>query len=200
MLAAQLRKYQNMQGVILAVPRGGVPVAYEVARELKVPLELILVKKLGHPSNDEYAIGAVGLKDCFVVPHAGVTDLYLSRKIESARNKLLEMKNKFMGGREPEALEGKTVIVIDDGIATGHTLLATVRILKKSNPARIILAVPVASRSAIQLFQTEVDELVALSIPDTFRGVSKYYNDFRPVEDEDIIYLLNKLNEMETTG
>lgn len=122
LLASRLKKYQNMPGVILAVPRGGVPVAYEVAKELNVPLELILVKKLGHPSNPEYAIGAVGLKDSFVVPHAEVTDLYITSQIQKVRSKLLEMKKKFMGDREPEELEGKTVIVIDDGIATGKPL------------------------------------------------------------------------------
>lgn len=102
LLASRLKKYQNMPGVILAVPRGGVPVAYEVAKELNIPLELILVKKLGHPSNPEYAIGAVGLKDSFVVPHAEVTDFYIASQIPKVRSKLLEMKKKFMddGGRK----------------------------------------------------------------------------------------------------
>ncbi|MGZ5191268.1 MAG: phosphoribosyltransferase, partial [Flavisolibacter sp.] len=159
MLASRLKKYQNMPGVILAVPRGGVPVAYEVAKELNIPLELILVKKLGHPSNPEYAIGAVGLKDNFVVKHADVSDFFIASQIQKIRTKLLEMKKNFMGDREPEELEGKTVIVIDDGIATGNTLIATIKILKKSKPAKIVVAVPVASKSAVLLLNAEVDEL-----------------------------------------
>lgn len=200
LLASRLKKYQNMPGVILAVPRGGVPVAYEVAKELNVPLELILVKKLGHPSNPEYAIGAVGLKDSFVVPHAEVTDLYITSQIQKVRSKLLEMKKKFMGDREPEELEGKTVIVIDDGIATGNTLLATIRILRKSRPAKIVVAVPVASKSAVQLLGAEVDELVTVLVPETFYGVGGFYNDFKQVEDQEVIYFLNKLHEIKKAG
>lgn len=200
LLASRLKKYQNMPGVILAVPRGGVPVAYEVAKELNVPLELILVKKLGHPSNPEYAIGAVGLKDSFVVPHAEVTDLYITSQIQKVRSKLLEMKKKFMGDREPEELEGKTVIVIDDGIATGNTLLATIRILRKSRPAKIVVAVPVASKPAVQLLGAEVDELVTVLVPETFYGVGGFYNDFKQVEDQEVIYFLNKLHEIKKAG
>lgn len=195
LLASKLRKYQNTPGVILAVPRGGVPVAYEVAKTLNIPMELILVKKLGHPSNPEYAIGAVGLKESYVVPHAGVSDFYITNQIQKVRNKLLEMKMKFMGDQEPEDLECKTVIVIDDGIATGNTLLATINILKKSKPSKIIVAVPVASKSAVQLLSNEVDELLTLLIPETFYGVGGFYDDFSQVDDEEVMYLLNKLDK-----
>ena len=97
LLASKLRKYQNQPGVILAVPRGGVPVAYEVAKELNLPLEVILVKKLGHPSNEEYAIGAVGLNDTYIVPHENITQFYINAQIQKVRSRLLEMKNKFFG-------------------------------------------------------------------------------------------------------
>ena len=196
LLAARLRKYQNMPGVILAVPRGGVPVAYEVARELNIPLEVVLVKKLGHPLNKEYAIGAVGLKDSFVVPHQDVTEYYTENEIQKIRVRLKEMQKKFLGDREPEDLEGKTVIVIDDGIATGNTLLATIRILRKDNPAKIVVAAPVVSESAVEKLRSEADEMVALLIPETFYGVGGFYNDFTQVTDDEVIVYLEKLKEL----
>lgn len=196
LLAARLRKYQNQPGVILAVPRGGVPVAYEVARELNLPLEVILVKKLGHPRNKEYAIGAVGLNYSFIVPHDDVTHFYITSETERVRARLLEMKKKFLGGKEPENLDGKTVIVVDDGIATGNTLLATIEILKKNSPAKIVVAAPVVSKSAAIKISSIVDELITLMIPETFYGVGGFYNDFAQVSDEEVIMYLNKLREL----
>ena len=200
LLASKLRKYQNQVGVILAVPRGGVPVAYEVAKELNLPLEIILVKKLGHPTNEEYAIGAVGLEDSFIVPHENVTQFYINAQIQKVRSRLIEMKRKFMGDKEPENLQGKTVIVIDDGIATGNTLLATIRILKKSKPGKIIVAAPVISRSAAKLLSGEVDELITVLIPETFYGVGAFYEDFTQVSDEEVIEYLDKLRELGRTA
>lgn len=194
LLALRLMKFAGQPGVVLAVPRGGVPVAYEVAKELQMPIELILSKKLGHPMNKEYAIGAVGLTERYIVPHEEVTDAYIEEETKRIRNRLKEMQHKFMGGKEPEDLSGKTVIVIDDGIATGSTLLGTIRILRKSHPAKIIIAVPVASRSAVQKITPEVDELIVIYIPDTFYGVGAFYNDFREVTDAEVLYYLNKLD------
>jgi putative phosphoribosyl transferase len=195
LLAAKLRQYQNMPGILLAVPRGGVPVAFEVAKELHMPLEVMLVKKLGHPSNKEYAIGAVGLEDSFVIPHEGVTDYYIQTQTEKIRARLQEMKEKFMGDDEPTDLHGKTVIVIDDGIATGNTLIATIRILKKSEPLKIIVATPVVSRSAAEKIRAEVDDLVAVLVPQTFYGVGMFYNDFTQVSDEEVLRCLKNLRQ-----
>lgn len=200
LLASKLRKYQNQPGVILAVPRGGVPVAYEVAKELNLPLEVILVKKLGHPSNEEYAIGAVGLNDTYIVPHENITQFYINAQIQKVRSRLLEMKNKFLGEKEPDDLHGKTVIVIDDGIATGNTLFATIRILKKNKPGKIVVAAPVVSKSAAKLLSGEVDELVTVLIPETFYGVGAFYHDFAQVSDEEVIECLDKLRELKKTG
>ena len=196
LLAAKLRKYKNTPGVLLAVPRGGVPIAYEVAKELNMPLEIILVKKLGHPMNKEFAIGAVGLKDAFILPKEDVTQSYIETQIEKIRGRLQEMQRKFMGDRQPEDLKGRTVIVIDDGIATGNTLLATINILKKSEPAKIIVATPVMSKSAAMRLATEVDELIAVLIPETFYGVGLFYSDFTQVSDEEVIECLEKLNQL----
>lgn len=199
-LANKLHKFQNMPGVILAVPRGGVPIAYEVAKELNIPLEIILVKKIGHPLNKEYAIGAVGLKDAFLVPHEDVTEYYVNRETEKVRSRLQEMKHKFMGDKEPEPLLNKTVILIDDGIATGNTLIATIRILKNEKPARIIVAAPVVSKSAAQKVMEEADELISILIPEKFFGVGAFYADFTQVTDEEVIDCLVKLKQFKKAG
>ncbi|HTI10668.1 MAG TPA: phosphoribosyltransferase family protein [Puia sp.] len=192
LLAEKLRKYQGQPGVILAVPRGGVPVAYAVAKELGLPLDLILTKKIGHPSNREYAIGAVSLTDAFVIPHRGVSQFYIEHEIRSIRERLKEMYRKFMGDKEPESLTGKTVIVIDDGVATGNTLLGTISMLRKNNPAKIVIAVPIASDSAVEKLSEAADELVILLIPKEFYGVGAFYENFDQVSDEEVMYYLDK--------
>lgn len=200
LLAAKLKKYKNDPGIVLAVPRGGMPVAYAVARELGLPVEVILTKKIGHPMNKEYAIGAASLTDHFVVPHEGVTEEYIEQELQRIRSRLKEMHTRFMGDKEPEKLEGKTVIVIDDGIATGNTLLGTVNVLRKSNPAKIVIGVPVASETAVQKLEKEVDEVVAVLIPEDFYGVGAFYEDFEQVSDEEVMHYLDKLKELKKTG
>lgn len=196
LLAAKLKKYKNDPGIVLAVPRGGMPVAYAVARELGFPVEVILTKKIGHPMNKEYAIGAASLTDHFVVPHEGVTEEYIEQELQRIRGRLKDMHTRFMGDKEPEKLEGKTVIVIDDGIATGNTLLGTVNVLRKSNPGKIVIGVPVASESAVQKLEKEVDEVVSVLIPEDFYGVGAFYEDFEQVSDEEVLFYLDKLKEL----
>lgn len=196
LLALKLKKYKDEPGIVLAVPRGGVPVAYEVAKELGFPIEVILTKKIGHPMNKEYAIGAASLSGYFILPHENVSEQYIQQEVKSIRSRLKEMYKIFMGDREPENLEGKTVIIIDDGIATGNTLLGTVNLLRKSNPAKIIIGVPVASESAVQKLSKEVDEVVAVLIPEEFYGVGAFYENFEQVSDKEVMFYLNKLREL----
>ena len=191
-LARRLKKYKGNPGIVLAVPRGGVPVAYAVAKELDLPLQLILTKKIGHPFNKEYAIGAASLTDEFIIPDPRASQEYIDDEIERVRKKLREMQRKFMWGKEPENLKGKTVIVIDDGIATGNTLLMTARMLKKKSPAKIIVAVPVASHKAIWTLKKEVDEIIAVIVPSEFYGVGAFYKDFEQVNDDEVIYYFQK--------
>ena len=200
LLAEKLKKFKNDPGVVLAVPRGGVPIAYFVARELGFPIEVILTKKIGHPANKEYAIGAASLNDYFVIPHEYVTNEYIQHELVQIRSKLREMYKKFMGDKEPESLNGRTVIVVDDGIATGNTLLGTIQVLKKSNPGKIIIAVPVASSTAVEKLSKEVDELIAVLVPEEFYGVGAFYEDFRQVSDEEVIFYLDKLRELRKPG
>jgi predicted phosphoribosyltransferase len=186
--------------VVLAVPRGGIPVAYLVAKEFGFPLDVILTKKIGHPSHKEYAIGAASLTDYFVVPHRNVSPEYIDRELTAIRLRLKEMYHKFMGGKEPENMEGKTVIVIDDGAATGNTLLATIKLLRKAGPAKIIIAVPVASKDAAHKLAGEADEVVAVLIPEEFYGVGAFYEDFSEVSDEEVVFYLDKLRKFKKAG
>lgn len=186
MLADRLKKYKGTDAVILAVPRGGVPVAFAVAKELGLPVQLVLAKKIGHPLNKEYAIGAAGLTDYFVVPHDNVTEAYIRQEVAVIRTRLNEMQQQFMGGKEAIGLKGKQLIVIDDGIATGNTLLATVNLLRKMNPSELVIAVPVASASAVEKLSEVADEVVALLVPDEFYGVGAFYEDFSQVTDDEV--------------
>lgn len=200
MLAAKLIQYKNGEGIVLAVPRGGVPVAYQVSRELNLPMEVVLTKKIGHPMNKEYAIGAASLSGYFVIPHEDVSEEYIADEVSKIKNRLKAMYKSFMGDKAPADITGKTVMVIDDGIATGNTLLGTVNVLKKSKPGKIVIAVPVASKSAIDKLYKEVDEVVAVLIPEIFYGVGAFYDDFEQVSDEEVLYYLNKMRELKKTG
>ena len=200
LLAAKLKKYKDEPGIILAVPRGGVPVAYAVATELDFPVEVVLTKKIGHPMNKEYAIGAASLTDYFVEPHENVSDAYIQQELIRIRKRLREMYAKFMGEEKPASLEGKTVIVIDDGIATGNTILSTIQVLRKSNPGKIIIAVPVAAQSAVNKISRIADEVITVITPHIFHGVGAFYKDFSQISDEEVIFYLNRLKEFKKAG
>ena len=200
LLAAKLKKYKDEPGIILAVPRGGVPVAYAVATELDFPVEVVLTKKIGHPMNKEYAIGAASLTDYFVEPHENVSDAYIQQELIRIRKRLGEMYARFMGEEKPASLEGKTVIVIDDGIATGNTILSTIQVLRKSNPGKIIIAVPVAAQSAVNKISRIADEVITVITPHIFHGVGAFYKDFSQVSDEEVIFYLNRLKEFKKAG
>jgi len=199
-LAAKLKKFRQEPGIIMAVPRGGVPVAYAVAMELGLPVELVLTKKIGHPLNKEYAIGAASLTDYFVVPHEEVSEAYIEAELKRIRSRLNEMQKNLHADPLPESFEGKTLLIIDDGIATGNTILGTVRLLRKSRPGKIVIAVPVASEQAVEMLSKEADEVIALSIPSVFYGVGAFYEDFTQVSDEEVMYYLGKLKEIRKAG
>jgi predicted phosphoribosyltransferase len=200
LLADKLQKYKDDPSIVLAVPRGGVPVAYAVAKTLGFPIELVFTKKIGHPLNKEYAIGAASLTDYFIVPHEFVSEEYIQAELQYVRNKLKDMYQKFMGDKAPEKLEGKTVIIVDDGIATGNTLLGTVSLLRKSRPGKIVIAVPVASESAVEKLSKEVNEIVVVLIPENFYGVGAFYEDFKQVDDKEVLYYLGKLSALKKAG
>lgn len=190
LLSEKLKKYKNSNSVVLAVPRGGVPLGYEIAKNLQLPLDIVLSKKIGHPSNKEFAIGAVSMDSTVIDEHLDVSKEYVENEIVRLRSVLREKYKRYRGDREPLVIKHKNVILVDDGIATGNTLLASIAMLRKQHPARIIVAVPVLPYDTIPLFEKNTDELVYLIASKHFRGVGGFYEDFQQVEDEEVIQIL----------
>lgn len=195
-LAIALKDYAYKEdALVTALPRGGVVLGYEVAKELNLPLEITLIKKIGHPANPEYAIGAVSLSDIILNGHEDVAEEYIETATKNIRKLLNERYQLYYGKKPPINLKNKTVIVVDDGIATGKTLMASLKLIKRQNPAEIIVAVPVAPTSIINTLKPLVDKVVCLEIHDTFYSVGFYYDDFRQVTDKEVIQLMQKANK-----
>jgi predicted phosphoribosyltransferase len=189
-----LEKYENKDGVVLAVPRGGVPIGYYLAKHFNFPLDLLMTKKIGHPANEEFAIGAVGMQDSIVETGYNIPQQYIEREINRIRKTLTERYKKFMGNAEPVDVKNKIVIVVDDGVATGKTILVSLKLLRSQHPKKLVVAVPVASEEAANLIKKEVDDFVCLHIPEPFGGVGRFYNDFSETTDEEVMALLKELN------
>jgi predicted phosphoribosyltransferase len=197
-LAEQLRHYAGRPDVIvLALPRGGVPVAYEVARALHAPLDIFVVRKLGIPGHEELAMGAVATGGVRVLNDQVVKGLSIPGfVIDAVANwELLELERRerlYRGNRPPPEVRGKTVILVDDGLATGSTMLAAVQALRKLGPASIVVAVPVASPDTCQLLKEYVDETVCPATPEPFYAVGLWYRDFSQTTDEEVRELLER--------
>lgn len=196
-LAAALQAYAGEKPLVLALPRGGVPVAFEVAQALGAPLDLLIVRKIGAPFNPEFGIGAVvdGAEPQVVLNEDVMRMLAPKPDYVEAetRRQLAEIERRraaYLGGREPIAPRGRTVIVVDDGIATGGTMRAALRGLKKAGAAKIILAVPVAPKDVLESMRVEADEIVCLDARDDFQAVGFHYADFRQTEDDEVVSLL----------
>ena len=191
LLSKKLKKYQNNKNtLILAVPRGGVPVGYEIANRLHLSLDIVLSKKIGHPNNKEFAIAAVSMDSTLIDEHPEVPNEYIEKEIVRLRGLLQEKYKLYMGNRNPIEVKGKNIILVDDGIATGNTLLACISMLRKIKPAKIILAVPVLPFDKLDVFQKNTDEFVYLIASKYFRGVGGFYEQFEQVEDEEVIRML----------
>ncbi len=193
-LAKKLEKYKGEQGVVLAVPRGGVPIGFYIAKHLNFDLDLLMSKKLGHPYNEEFAIGAVGLEDEIIEETQGISPEYIDEEVAYIHSQLKERYKKFMGNKQPIDINGKIVIVVDDGVATGRTILATLEMLRRKNPRKLVVAVPVSSREAAERIKKVVDEFICLHTPTPFYGVGRFYKDFSQTTDEEVIALLQELN------
>lgn len=201
-LAAALIKYSHLDPVILAIPRGGVPVGFEVAKSLKAPFDVIITKKIGHPYDKEYAIGAVGLKSHSLNPTArGIPEEYLSEEILKVQ-KMVEEKDRMYHKITPGLeLKNRWVILVDDGVATGSTILVTADIVSKQSPAGIIVAVPVAPEVTVKKMEqnSSIYEVVCLTTPPNFSGVGQFYENFAPVGDSEALEMLRKANAIERT-
>jgi putative phosphoribosyl transferase len=198
LLAGQLTRYANQANVIvLGLPRGGIPVAFEVAQVLRAPLDVFVVRKLGTPGRPELAMGAIATGGVRVLNEEVVRGLAVPMEIidEVTKEEMQELKRRQLAYRgsclEP-VVRGKTVILIDDGIATGSTMRAAVRALRAQDPARLIVAVPTVAASTYSELLPEADELVALMTPERFYGVGAWYADFSQTSDAEVTDLLER--------
>ena len=195
-LAARLREYAGRPDVVvLALPRGGVPVAYEIAVALEAPLDILLVRKLGAPGQPELAMGAIATGDVCVLNRGlmrelGVGREELERVYATELEELHRRERAYRGTRPMPPLAGRTVILVDDGLATGATMLAAVTALDQQDVARVIVAVPVASRESVRGLVDEGRPVVALMVPEPFIGVGRWFVDFAPTSDEEVLALL----------
>lgn len=197
-LANRLSRFKDRDDVlVLALPRGGVPVAFEVAQALEVPLDVFLVRKLGVPGHEELAMGAIATGDVRVLNDDVVDYLRIPpRVIDSvAATEMMELKRReleYRGDRPEPDVTGKTVILVDDGLATGSTIRAAAQALRQQNPARIVVAVPVSAPQTCDEYRIGVDEIICAFTPEPFHGVGEWYDDFSQTTDEEVRDLLEQ--------
>jgi putative phosphoribosyl transferase len=201
-LAELLHEFANRTDVlILALPRGGVPVASEIARSLKLPMDVFIVRKLGVPGHEELAMGAIATGGIRVLNQSVIESLkiptYMIDEVASAEQIELERRElSFRSNRPPHQLEGMDVILVDDGLATGATMRAAVRAVKTRNPKKVFIAAPLAERETIIEFRCEVDGIFCPATPYPFHGVGQWYKDFTQTSDEEVRDLLATADAM----
>lgn len=194
-LAGLLEGYRGSDAIVLALPRGGVPVAWEIARALDLPLDLLPVRKLGMPGHAEYALGAIAGGGVRVLNpqalHGAAPDPeYLEQVTARERRELERREQLYRGERPPPSLRGRTVLLVDGGLATGATMRAAVQAVRRQAPARIVLAVPVASREALAELRARVEEIVCPLVPDWLSSIGEWYLDFAQTEDARVLAIL----------
>ncbi len=197
-LATALQKYEQYDDVIvLGLPRGGVPVAAEIAAALDAELDLMLVRKLGTPGQRELAMGAIAsvgsrVINEDVVQSLGISEAEIQRVEKAERKELQRREQAYRGNRPVPNLANRCVILVDDGLATGATMRAAVEAVRQDNPARLVIAVPVAPEDTVAVLREQVDELVCLAMPAFFRAIGIWYVDFSQVSDDEVRQILEK--------
>lgn len=197
-LAKALEKYKGRkETLVLALPRGGVVVGFEVARILNLPLDLVIPRKIGAPSNPEFAIGAIteegeGIFNKEVIRNYGISEEYINKTVEEEKKEAQRRLKTYRGDRPSLNLIGKTVIIVDDGIATGLTMRAAIKSVKNRDPEKIVVAVPCAAKDSVEQIKKEVDEVVCLHTPIFFGAVGAFYQSFDQTTDEEVINLMKK--------
>ncbi|MGW0707402.1 phosphoribosyltransferase [Streptomyces sp. NPDC002643] len=181
--------------VVLALPRGGIPVAREVARRLQADLDVLVVRKIGAPFHEEFGIGALAgdddpLFDLDTLDRLGLSEAELAGTVRRERKELRRREERYRQGRPAPEVRGRTVIVVDDGLATGVTARAALRSVRRHAPERVVLAVPVGSREAVALTRREADDVVCLYQPTPFAAVGEWYEDFAQLTDDDVLEAL----------
>jgi putative phosphoribosyl transferase len=194
-LAKHLDNYRGQDVVVYGLPRGGAETAIVVARALGAPLDLIITRKIGHPGNPEYAIGAItddGEVALNLAEVSGVSPGWLAEEkgrqyLEAVRRRALYLK-----GRNPVDVHGKTAILVDDGIATGYTMEAAIRSVRKRGPRSVVVAAPVASLNTVQRFRGLADEVIIAEMPPSLVAIGQWYEDFTPVQDDEVVRLMKE--------
>lgn len=197
-LSDALSEYKDKNSIVIAIPRGGVVVAYEVAKALNTSLDLIIPRKIGAPRQPELAIGAVTedgttILNQDILRYLRVSDEYIK---EEAKRQVEEIKRRmesYLGDKPRVSIEGKVVILVDDGVATGATIRAAIASLRKREPASIVLAIPVGPLDTIEELRREADEVICLMTPEPFFAIGQFYRSFEQTSDEEVIQILNKL-------
>lgn len=195
LLAQELAQYRGQRDVIvLGLPRGGVPVAYEVAQALDAPLDVFIVRKLGFPGHEEYAMGAIASGGVRVM-NADVAGMHIAQDVIDAvtareQTELARRERLYRGDRPPLALADRTVILVDDGLATGSTMRAAVQAVRQQRPRRLVVAVPVAAAATCTELRADADEVVCTLTPEPFRAVGVWYRNFEQTSDEEVHALL----------
>jgi predicted phosphoribosyltransferase len=198
-LASKLKQFANLADVIVVgLPRGGVPVAYEVAHKLNARLDLLVVRKLGVPGHEELAMGAIAsggvcMLNQDVLSHLGIPQDIIDLVIESEQRELERRERQYRTNHPPLKLRGQTVIVVDDGLATGASMHAAVTAIRRKQPKKIVVAVPVGARDTCQSFQNEVDTMAICAItPESFQSVGAWYANFAPTTDDEVRKCLDR--------
>lgn len=191
-LIPHLSRFAGDDVVVMGVPRGAVPMGRIIADHYHWPLSIVLVKKVGHPMNPEYAIGAVGIDSVFIEKgHEDLSSDEIRRAVTAAQQTLRNRSERFLKGHHLPDLAGRTVIIVDDGIATGSTLQAAIRILRGLNPKKVVIAAPIASTHAVRLLRTFADEVVIIHESSTLTSIGEYYHDFTQVTDDEVANVLS---------
>jgi putative phosphoribosyl transferase len=196
-LARALFDYRNSDAVVLGIPRGGVPVAYRVASELGMPLDVIIVRKLGVPGQPEVAMGAVGEDGVLIVNQdvlaaVSVSEAELAREVADERREVVDRAGRLRGDAQPQPLTGRTAIIVDDGVATGATTRAACEVARAHGASKVVLAVPVGAADTLAALRTVADDVVCLSVPRHFWAVGEAYEDFSQVPDRDVVAMIER--------
>lgn len=190
-----LKKYQGENTIIMAIPRGAVPIGLFLAEELHTGFQMLLIKKIGHPLNPELAIGAVSLNEKVIDPQFQVDPDYIEGEVGRIRELLKSRDDIYRTHLKNKSLKNKTVILLDDGIATGNTILAGIKLVKQQEPSKIVVASPVASQHAMRKIMTQNVELICFVAPEDFLAVGEHYEQFPQVSDEEVSQCIEKWNE-----
>lgn len=203
-LAQALQHYRGRSGLlVLALPRGGVAVAFEVAHALEAPLDVFIVRKLGYPGHEEYAMGAIasgGVRVMNPLPGMDVTPEAVARVVAREQAELARREQLYRGDRPRIEVRGRTVLVVDDGLATGSTMRAAVMAIREQGPAHLAIAVPVGAPQTCRSLRKEADELVCPAMPDPFRAVGLWYRDFPQATDQEVHELLDQARREQATA